>query len=50
MSTDVIADFLTIIRNGIMASKISVSAPYSKMRYEIVRVLKEEGFKYFIIL
>lgn len=44
MSKDVIADFLTVIRNGIMRSKQSVTTSYSKIRYEIARILKEEGF------
>lgn len=44
MSIDAIGDFLTIIRNGLMASKPSVIAPYSKMRVDIARILKEEGF------
>lgn len=44
MSVDVIADFLTIIRNGIMVSKSFVTAPYSKMRYSIAQILKQEGF------
>lgn len=44
MSRDMIGDFLAIIRNGIMASKPSVVAPHSKMRYEIAQILKQEGF------
>lgn len=44
MSVDVIGDFLTIIRNGLMASKPSVSAPYSRVRYTIANLLKEKGF------
>lgn len=44
MSKDVIADFLTVIRNGIMRSKHSVTTRYSNIRYEIARILKEEGF------
>ena len=44
MSIDAIGDFLTIIRNGLMASKRSVVAPYSKIKLEIVKILKEEGF------
>ena len=44
MSIDSIANFLTIIRNGIMASKTSVIAPYSTMRHSIADILKEEGF------
>ena len=44
MSVDSIADFLTIIRNGIMVSKPVVAAPYSKMRHSIAQILKDEGF------
>ena len=44
MSVDSIGDFLTIIRNGVMASKSAVLAPYSKMKHEIANLLKEEGF------
>lgn len=44
MSVDAIGNFLTIIRNGLMASKSSVEAPYSKMKLEIARILREEGF------
>ncbi len=44
MSVDSIADFITIIRNGIMVSKPVVSAPYSKMRHSIAHILKDEGF------
>jgi small subunit ribosomal protein S8 len=44
MSRDTIGDFLTIIRNGIMASKRFVVAPYSNLRFELAKILKEEGF------
>ena len=44
MSIDAIGDFLTIIRNGLMASKSFVVIPHSKMRFEVGRILKEEGF------
>lgn len=44
MSRDVLGDFLTSIRNGIMASRSSVVTPYSRMRFEIARILKREGF------
>jgi small subunit ribosomal protein S8 len=44
MSIDVIADFLTIIRNGVMVSKSFVTAPYSNMRHSIAQILKNEGF------
>lgn len=44
MSKDVIADFLTIIRNGVIRSKYSVTSQYSSVRHEVARILKEEGF------
>ncbi len=44
MSKDVIADFLTIIRNGVACSHDSVTTYFSKIRYELARILKEEGF------
>lgn len=44
MSIDSIGDFLTIIRNGIMASNQAVLAPYSKMRHQIANILWDEGF------
>lgn len=44
MSVDTIGDFLTIIRNGVLASKRHVSAPYSKLKHEIAQLLKDEGF------
>ena len=44
MSKDVIADFLTIIRNGVARSKDSITTHYSRMRHELAKILKEEGF------
>lgn len=44
MSIDTIGNFLTIIRNGVMTSKSFVLAPYSKMRFAIAQILKDEGF------
>lgn len=44
MSIDTIGNFLTIIRNGIMASKPYVCTVSSKMNAELSRILKEEGF------
>lgn len=44
MMTDPIADFLTRIRNALMAGFDSVETPASKMRAGICRVLKEEGY------
>lgn len=42
--TDPIADFLTRLRNGCMAGKDEVFAPFSKMKSEISRILQEEGY------
>jgi len=44
MSVDTIGDFLTIIRNGLMVSKPFIVAPYSNMKFEVAKILKEEGF------
>jgi len=44
MSVDAIGDFLTIIRNGLMASKSDIVAPYSRITFEIATILKDEGF------
>jgi small subunit ribosomal protein S8 len=46
MSTlsDPIADFLTRLRNAGAASKTEVIAPYSKIKAEIARILKQEGY------
>jgi small subunit ribosomal protein S8 len=41
---DPIADMLTRIRNGVMASQSVVAMPHSKIKAEIARILKEEGF------
>ncbi len=42
--TDPIADMLTRIRNAIGAGHETVSVPASKMKLEIARILKEEGY------
>ena len=42
--TDPIADFLTRVRNGARAQQLEVLIPYSKIKAEIARVLKEEGY------
>lgn len=44
MVNDPIADMLTRIRNALMAGKSDVSFPKSKLKVEIVRILKEEGY------
>ena len=41
---DPIADMLTRIRNGQMASKKTISMPSSKLKVALARVLKEEGY------
>jgi small subunit ribosomal protein S8 len=41
---DPIADMLTRIRNGVMSSQTVVAMPNSKIKAEIARILKEEGF------
>jgi small subunit ribosomal protein S8 len=42
--SDPIADFLTRLRNGATAGKAETSAPYSKIKVEIARILKQEGY------
>ncbi len=44
MSIDTIGNFLTILRNKVMASSPYAVASYSKMNAEIARILKQEGF------
>ncbi len=44
MSSDTIADMLTRIRNANLANHRTVSFSASRMKVEIARVLKEEGF------
>lgn len=43
-TTDPISDLLTRIRNGLMARHKSVTVPRSKIKLEIVKILKSEGF------
>jgi small subunit ribosomal protein S8 len=42
--TDPIADLLARVRNGTRAQKPEVLVPYSKIKAEIARILKEEGY------
>ena len=42
--TDPIADMLTRIRNGIQSHHERVEVPVSKLKVEIARILKSEGF------
>ncbi|MBX6763967.1 MAG: 30S ribosomal protein S8 [Rubrobacteraceae bacterium] len=41
---DPIADFLTRIRNAGMARHETVEIPYSRLKRELARILKEEGY------
>src|SRR4051794_15985030 len=42
--TDPIADFLTRIRNAIHAARETVVIPSSKLKVEMARILKEQGY------
>ena len=42
--TDPIADYLTRIRNALMAQHEAVSVPASKIKVRMTEILKEEGF------
>lgn len=42
--TDPIADFLTRVRNGAQASHEIVSIPSSKLKREMARILKQQGY------
>jgi small subunit ribosomal protein S8 len=42
--TDPIADFLARVRNSTRAQKTEMFVPYSKIKAEIARILKDEGY------
>ncbi len=42
--TDPIADMLTRIRNAVRAKKKEVNLPSSRLKVELARILKEEGY------
>ena len=42
--TDPISDFLTRIRNAAAAGQEEVLMPFSRMKYELSRILQEEGY------
>lgn len=42
--TDPISDFLTRIKNASRADKQELSAPFSKIKAEMARILQEEGY------
>ena len=44
MMTDPLGDMLSRIRNGQMARKPSVTAPSSRLRTNVLEVLKREGY------
>jgi small subunit ribosomal protein S8 len=44
MVSDPIADMLTRIRNGLKAKFPKVDVPSSKLKLEIARILKDEGY------
>ena len=41
---DPIADMLNRIRNALMVLHPTVSIPFSKLKYEIAKILEKEGF------
>ncbi|MCD6528367.1 30S ribosomal protein S8 [bacterium] len=41
---DKIADMLTIIRNALAVNHYMVRIPFSKLKYEIAKILEREGF------
>ena len=43
--TDPIADLLARVRNSTQAQKLEMFVPYSKIKSEIIRILKEEGYE-----
>jgi small subunit ribosomal protein S8 len=44
MMTDPIADMLTRVRNALAVSKADVVLPFSKIKHEIAKILKKEGY------
>lgn len=44
--TDPISDMLTRIRNAVAVRKHEIIVPMSKIKYEIAKILKEEGWVY----
>lgn len=42
--TDPIADFLTVIRNGLRARHKSVETPSSKLKVQMAQILRDEGY------
>jgi small subunit ribosomal protein S8 len=42
--SDPVADFITVIRNGVRSRKPSVESPFSNMKASICKILSDEGF------
>jgi small subunit ribosomal protein S8 len=42
--TDPVADMLTRIRNAVLAKHLKVDMPASRLKVQIARILKEEGY------
>ena len=42
--SDPIADFLTRLRNAARSNRNDVSVPYARMKEEIAKILKQEGY------
>ena len=42
--TDPIADFLARLRNAIMARKVSIDLPASKVKRKLAEILRDEGY------
>ena len=44
MHTDPISDFLTRLRNALLAKQESILSPSSRMKFTIAKILEKEGF------
>ena len=44
VTNDPIADMLTRVRNALTAGKLEVNVPRSKIKVDIARILRDEGF------
>jgi small subunit ribosomal protein S8 len=44
MHTDPISDFLTRLRNALLAKQESILSPSSRMKFVIAKILEKEGF------
>jgi small subunit ribosomal protein S8 len=44
MSNHAVSDLVSRIKNGYLAKKITITSPVSRLREEVLRILKEEGY------